>query len=255
MAERIAVWLRDNHHSPVLHIQKQVPLYSSNPNDRSVVPIHHLSYASAAEITGARWANARVLNEYTISRDLERNGVPVWVYNPFEPLGPKSIISAHGNREPKVLFVDGRDHVSTVTVSWFAMSWPGLLAQLTDIFNQRDVSIDSISSSETEVTFTIYNSLDEYEKSALWEVLHRALWEEYDVAVKNNLWLIYCIGDNLSGNPGLLWKIGATLAEVWIDIECISQSRGQRAVTIWVSSENLWKWVDILHKRLIEEHN
>lgn len=55
MAERVAVGLSDLGHSPILHIQKQVPLLSSNPNNiPSAQPIQNLSYQSAAEITGAR---------------------------------------------------------------------------------------------------------------------------------------------------------------------------------------------------------
>ncbi len=51
--------------------------------------------------------------------------------------------------------------------------------------------------------------------------------------------MIYCIGDNLGGHPGILEKISGILAREGIDIECVTQSRGQRAVTIGVSSENL----------------
>ena len=65
--------------------------------------------------------------------------------------------------------------------------------------------------------------------------------------------MIYCIGDNLSGHPGLLEEISGILAKNGIDIEFVTQSRGQRAVTIGVSSENLRKGIELLHQFLIEE--
>ncbi len=50
-------------------------------------------------------------------------------------------------------------------------------------------------------------------------------------------------------------KISTALADANIDIECLSQSRGQRAVTIGVSSENLQNAIDVLHETLIENKN
>lgn len=252
MAERIAVWLSDLGHSPILHIQKQVPLLSSHPgNTTGTRVISDMSHWTAAEITGARWANAQVLNEHTISSDLAKRNIPVWVYNPFDTTSGKSIISENGNPNSWILFIDGRDHVSTITVSGFAMSWAGLLSKLTTVFLEQKISIDSISSSETEVTFTAYGELSQENKMLLSRKIEEVLGEQYTIEVKNNLWLIYCIGDNLVWNPWLLSKITTILADESIDIECISQSRGQRAVTIGVHSDNLKKGVQILHENLI----
>jgi aspartokinase/homoserine dehydrogenase 1 len=253
MAERIAVGLANLGQDPILHIQKQVPLLSSNPNfTRDAEPIENLSYWSAAEITGTHGANAQVLNGHTISRELAENHIPVWVYNPFIENGPRSVISEDGNPNSGIQFVDGRDHLSTITVSGFAMSWPGLLSRLTEFFTRQWVAIDSISSSETEVTFTTYNALSEFDRSEIWSWLGHNLGNEYTVNINNNLGMIYCIGDNLSWNPGLLEEITWVLGSAGVDIECITQSRGQRAVTIGVSSENLRRGVELLHNALIK---
>ena len=255
-AERTAVGLANLWHSPILHIQKQVPMYSSHPgNIDNVSPIRDISYWTAAEITGARGANAQVLNEHTITRELTERNIPIWVYNPFEIDAPKTTISQWWSSETGIQFVDSRDHVSTITVSGFAMSWSGLLARLTDLFARQSLSIDSISASETEVTFTTYNILSEYEKSELWSKINATLWSEYSIEIKNNIAMIYCIWDNLSGHPGLLEKITGALARAGIDIECVSQSRWQRAVTIGVSSANLREGVKVLHARLIENRD
>ena len=255
-AERTAVGLANLWHSPILHIQKQVPMYSSHPgNISSVRPLWDISYWTAAEITGARGANAQVLNEHTITKELTMRKIPIWVYNPFETNTPKTTISQWWSSETGIQFVDSRDHVSTITVSGFAMSWSGLLARLTDLFARGSLSIDSISASETEVTFTTYNTLTEYEKSELWSKINTTLWSEYSIEIKNNIGMIYCIWDNLSGHPGLLEKITGTLARAGIDIECVSQSRWQRAITIGVSSTNLREGVKVLHARLIENRD
>jgi len=174
MAERIAVWLSDNGMKSILHIQKQLPLLSSDPRkikDAQVIP--QLSYFSAAEITGARGANAQVLNGHTITRDLVAGDIPVWVYNPFDENSPKSTISKNDSNNSRVLFVDGRNHVSTVSVSGFWMEWPWLMNHLSEFFLEQWIAIDSISSSETEVTFTIYKNLTHEEQiniqSLLWK--------------------------------------------------------------------------------------
>lgn len=64
------------------------------------------------------------------------NNIPVWVYNPFEQDGAKSIISALGSSESGILFVDGRDHVNTITLSGFGMEGPGLLSGMTQFFTR-----------------------------------------------------------------------------------------------------------------------
>ncbi len=255
-AERTAVGLANLWHTPILHIQKQVPMYSSHPvHIDDVRPLWDISYWTAAEITGSRGANAQVLNENTITRELTAHNIPIWVYNPFEPNAPKTTISQPWSSETGIQFIDSRDHVSTITISGFAMSWPGLLAQLTDLFVRQNISIDSISSSETEVTFTAYGEMNEEKKTTLSNILSGSLGDEYIVNIKNNLGLIYCIWDNLAGHPGLLEKITGTLAQADIDIECISQSRWQRAVTIGVSSSHLKQWVKTLHAKLIENRD
>lgn len=256
MAERVAVWLAELGHEPILHIQKQDALRSSNPTNRQNTQIlENLSYFSAAEITGARGANAQVLNENTITRDLVENKIPVWVYNPFEKDGPKSVISKKWSEKSSIQFIDGRDHVSTIAISGFSMSWPWLLARVSDVLAKENISIDSIVSSETEFTLTTYHHLDQSTKKTLEHKLQGEIGEDYSVNIKNNLWLIYCIGDNLTGHPGQMEKISKALAGANIDIECLSQSRGQRAVTIGVSSENLQNAIDVLHETLIENKN
>lgn len=162
MAERIAVGLAKHGHKPILHIQKQVSLLSSNPrNIKDVRAITALTYESAAEMTGTHGANAKVLNEHTISREIAKHAIPVEVYNPFEEDAPHTIISRKGSTQPGILFVDGREHVSTVTVSGFSMSGTGLLERLSHVFTSHNLAIDSVSSSETEVTFTLYSNLNE----------------------------------------------------------------------------------------------
>jgi aspartate kinase len=256
MAERIAVGLADLGHTPTLHIQKQVPMYSSHPGHiDNVRSLWDISYWTAAEITGSRGANAQVLNEHTITRELTAKNIPIWVYNPFVVDAPKTTISESWSTESGIQFIDSRDHVSTITVSGFAMSWPGLLSQLTDLFARRSLSIDSISASETEVTFTTYDTLTDDEKNKVWSDIHTTLWDEYSIDIRNNIGMIYCIWDNLSGHPGLLEKITGTLAQSGIDIEYISQSRWQRAITIGVGSTNLREGVKVLHARLIENRD
>jgi aspartate kinase len=254
MAERTAVWLARLGMNPTLHIQKQVALLSSNPKQIPMAEvIERLSYKSAAEITWARWANAQVLNEHTISPELARQSIPVHVYNPFEVDAKSSVISREWNSDSGIQFIDSRDHVTTITVSGFAMSGPGLLTTLSWILSESGISVDSISSSETEVTFSAYGDIPPFEQTELYKKISHVLGEDYEVRIENNLWLIYCIGDHLAGHPGILERISATLARSGIDIECVTQSRGQRAVTVGVRSDSLSIATKLLHEEFIEK--
>lgn len=68
------------------------------------------------------------------------------------------------------------------------MSAPGLLSNLTDLFAGSGISIDSISSSETEVTFTTYGILTPYLQTSLSEHIQKRLPDAgFSVEVKNNL--------------------------------------------------------------------
>jgi aspartate kinase len=255
-AERVAVGLANLWHDTILHIQKQVPMYSSHPGNMPTAKVlDAISYRSAAEITGSWGANAQVLNEHTVSDDLVAHNIPVWVYNPFEKDAPRTIISAKGSNEQGVQFVDKKENISTVTISSYSMSKPGILELITNCFKELWIPIGIPSGSETAVSLTTYRALDDAEKNTLSANIKRALWGVGEVNITDTFWLIYCIGDHLEWHPGILAKITKIIAEANIDIKYASQPVWQWAVVIGVNSEDLERWTNLLHAALITQKN
>jgi hypothetical protein len=58
---------------------------------------------------------------------------------------------------------------------------------VSDVLAQRSLSIDSISSSGTEITITTYKHLDAADESELLQELNRLGSGQYNANIKNNL--------------------------------------------------------------------
>jgi aspartokinase len=101
-------------------------------------------------------------------------------------------------------------------------------------------SVDIISASETEVTFTIDGSKNITQKlDTLSERLriecniHKDTKMEF-VEYEMDRALVFCIGQHMRNNVGLLARASTILSENNINIELVSQGRLQRAMVFGV---------------------
>ena len=130
---------------------------------------------------------------------------------------------------------------------------------LTRLFSIVDdfFSVDIISTSETEVTFTIdwKNS-----KEDILEKMMQMIKEKFNmhgntsmefVEYKKDKALIFCVWQHMRDRIWLMAKATQVLWENGINIELLSQWRLQRAIIFWINSQDMKKAVNVLHKELI----
>jgi diaminopimelate decarboxylase/aspartate kinase len=138
-----------------LEIWTDVPgMFSANPK---VVPgarlLRHLSYAEAQEIAST---GGSVLHPRSIA-PCRRHGIPLRVLCTLQPELPGTLVSADARSDvPQVKAISGRSRVTLVSMETLGM-WHevGFLADAFRCFSELGLSIDLVSTSETNVTVTL----------------------------------------------------------------------------------------------------
>jgi bifunctional diaminopimelate decarboxylase / aspartate kinase len=138
-------------------------LFTANP---ALLPsarlLRALDYDEAQEIASM---GARVLHPRSIP-PLRRHGIPLHVLSTDRPDAPGTVISAVGAAGgPQVKAISSRGGITLVSMDTVGM-WQevGFLARAFTVFAQHGLSIDSVSTSETNVTVSLdpgANLLDE----------------------------------------------------------------------------------------------
>lgn len=129
-------------------------LFTANP---ALIPsarlLRALTYEEAQEIAGM---GARVLHPRTIA-PLQLHGIPLHVLSTDRPDVPGTVVSASGPAGgPQVKAVSSRHGLTLVSMETVGM-WQqvGFLARAFEVFARHGLSVDSVSTSETNVTVTL----------------------------------------------------------------------------------------------------
>jgi diaminopimelate decarboxylase/aspartate kinase len=138
-----------------LEIWTDVPgMFSANPRDiPSARLLRVLDYDEAQEIASA---GAKVLHPRCIM-PVKQHGIPLHVYATQTPELEGTIITAHGGEgEPHVKAVTVKKGITLVSMETVGM-WHsvGFLADAFQIFKQHSMSVDLVSTSETNVTVSL----------------------------------------------------------------------------------------------------
>ena len=249
----------------VLEIQKSVkwllsadPRILKNPSDAKI--IKKLNYLMAREITWDSWAQAKLLHHQTLRSEVQEAWVKIHLFDPFGEDDGSWIINREDIdlskiKNTDVSFIWWRKNVTFFSISSGKMFEEGILAKLFSIVKDY-FSVDIVSASETEITFTMDSCwicderLEELkEKIREWFCLDN--WEMEFVEYTKNKSLIFCVWENLRNHVWLLAKTTWVLWKNNINIELASQWRLQRAMIFWIDSKDMVKAVNVLHDEFI----
>lgn len=150
--------------------------------------IERISYVEAAELA---WFGAKVLHPKTITPAVDRN-IPVRVLNTHNVTSAGTLITREGdasNNGPRAIAVKKGVTVLNMTSSKMLGAY-GFLARLFAIFEQLEVSVDLITTSEVSVSVTID------EKHNLKQLVER-IAPVADVEVLDNQSIVAVVGRNL----------------------------------------------------------
>lgn len=256
-AAMTAVGLSDSYWV-TLEIQKSVLwILSSDPRivKKNNKLIESIDYLTAKEITWARGAQAKLLNHQVLRKELQSANIKVRLFDPFSD-SKWTLISKHKNPEASwVEYIGWRKNVIFFTISSWKMSWAWVVSKIFSIVKEYS-SLDIISSSETEVTFTLDSWINRKILKKMSEEIREVLeikedWYENFVEFVENKALIFCVWQNLHHNKWILGKAATILSEWDINIEVVSQWRMERAIAFWIEGKNMEKAIKLLHKGLI----
>lgn len=231
-----------------LEIWTDVPgLFSANPR---AVPearlLRNLDYDEAQEIATT---GAKVLHPRCIA-PVRRHGIPLRVrYTPDPDMAGTDIGPGSGNTEARVKAVSSRDGVMLVSMETVGM-WQevGFLARAFDCFRRHGLSVDLVSTSETNVTVSLDADANDLRETVLADLLD-------DLGGFCRARLIRdCSTVSLVGRRirSILHRLGPALA-VFEErhIHLLSQAANDLNFTAVIESGEAPRLVEQLHRELI----
>ncbi|MDP2090269.1 MAG: hypothetical protein Q8K30_01605 [Candidatus Gracilibacteria bacterium] len=243
----------------ILEIQKSVKgMLSVDPgllDSGKPKLIQKIDYLTAKEITGIRGAQAKLLHNQVLRRELQEAGIVVHLFDPFKNTKGTIISREKDKNSSGVEFIGGRDNVTFFSVSSGKMSSKGVIADVFSIVKEY-CSVDIISTSETEISFTIDSGLNTNRLEEISTKIRNKLGIKengYEDFVKYEPFkaLVFCVGQNLSNNLGSLGRAASALSNAGINIEMVSQGIMERAMIFGIQGNKLKQAINVLHDEFI----
>ncbi|HEX6179058.1 MAG TPA: lysine-sensitive aspartokinase 3 [Thermoanaerobaculia bacterium] len=203
--------------------------------------IEKISYVEAAELA---WFGAKVLHPKTIAPAVELN-IPVRVLNTHNVSSPGTVVTAEGDQRdsgPRAVAVKKGVTVLHMTATQMLGAY-GFLARLFTIFEELEVSVDLITTSEVSVSVTI----DERHNM---EKLVERLKAVATVEVLDNQCIVAVVGRNLMQDS----EVGARIFEAMRGIPMAMFSLGTSGLnlSIVIDEKDADRAVKSIHAVLFE---
>jgi aspartate kinase len=204
--------------------------------------IDRLSYLEAAELA---WFGAKVLHPRTIAPAVAQR-IPVRVLNTHNVASPGTLITDEGDaREaagPRAVAVKRAVTVVHMTSNKM-LGAHGFLARLFAVFEQLEISVDLITTSEVSVSVTID------EKHNLQQLIER-LAPVADVEVRENQCIVAIVGRNLMRDSGVAARVFEAIRGISVSMFSLGTSGLNLSIVIDESDAD--RAVRVIHAALFE---
>jgi aspartate kinase len=203
--------------------------------------IERISYVEAAELA---WFGAKVLHPKTIAPAVEQN-IPVRVLNTHNVASQGTLVSAEGDERyggPRAIALKKGITVVHMTSNKM-LGAHGFLARLFAIFEQLEVSVDLITTSEVSVSVTLDEKHD-------LQQLEERLRPVADVDIRENQCIVAVIGRNLMSDS----EVGARIFDALrgVPISMFSLGTSGLNLSIVVGEKDADRAVKSIHRALFE---
>lgn len=238
-----AALIAEGVHADILEIWTDVAgIATTDPRIcKSAKPIDEISFKEASELATF---GAKILHPATLLPAM-RKEIPTFVGSSFEAQAKGTWVKREVDQHPLIRAMALRRHQILVTLSTPEMLHAhGFLFQIFKIFNDHQVSIDAITTSEISVSVTLDDS------TLLNKKLISDLEKIAEVKVEEKLCLISLIGNNINHTPGLAKKIFSTISDINVRMICLGASKHN--FCFLVSEEQGEPAIQQLHKAFIE---
>ncbi len=215
-------------------------MYTSDPrfiNGTKSIP--EISFGEAAELA---YFGAKVLHPTTIQPAVERN-IPVLVKNTFEPEHPGTTIRIDAPKNGDIRAIAFKKDITVITVTSTRMLLAhGFMARVFGVFEQHQVSVDLVTTSEVSISITVDNlkNLD---------AVVADLQKFAQVKVRSGQALICLVGQGLIDAKGVMNNAFTALREIPIHMIC--QGSSDLNMSIVVDNVDVIPAVQALHDQFV----
>ena len=215
------------------------------PSARLIKTLH---YREAQEIASA---GGGILHPRSIS-PVRASGIPLFLKCTTHPEWEGSVISnAQGDDEPQLKAISHRNGITLVSMESMEM-WHqvGFLADAFNVFREHGLSVDLISTSESNVTVSVDVGANVTDRAAI-EALAEDLRKLCKVTVIGDCAAITLVGRRIRT---ILHELGPVL-EIFQEqqVHLVTQAANDLNLTFVVSSEHAYKLVQHLHGLLVNK--
>lgn len=215
-------------------------MYTSDPRFiKNTHSIPHISFGEAAELA---YFGAKVLHPATIQPAVERN-IPVLVKNTFDPEHPGTTIQLEAPHSGKIRAIAFKKDILVITVHSTSMLLAhGFIARVFTVFEQHQVSVDLVSTSEVSISITVDNP--KHIDAVVVDLKKFA-----EVSVRSGQALICLVGQDLIDAKGLMKRAFTALED--IPVHMISQGSSDLNMSIVIDNDDVIRAVQVLHDTFI----
>lgn len=230
-----------------LEIWTDVPgIFTANPRHvNNARLLKQLNYDEAQEMASA---GAKVLHPRAI-RPAQISSIPVYIRSTIEPDIDGTVINDVENRWGMVKAITAKENITLISMESQGM-WQqaGFLADIFAIFKQHQVSVDLVSTSETNITVSL-DSLTQVISEKQIKNLSRDLSNMCRVNIMSNCSAVSIVGKNVRA---ILHKIAPAFSifETY-KVYLLSQAASDLNLTFVIDDEHCNKVITALHELLI----
>jgi len=196
-----------------------------------------ISFDEAAELA---YFGAKVLHPATVLPAIQKN-IPVYVLNSLNPSCEGTKITARGPKCSNIFKAIALKKKTTIVdvAAPRRLLVHGYLKSIFDVFNDHEVSVDVVSTSEVAVSLTV-------ETNEQIPALAADLAKLADVKYEARKAIVCLVGENLRDTPGMAAKVFGILEDV--KIRMISQGASEINLTFVIEEDEATEVVRRLHK-------
>ena len=168
--------------------------------------------------------------------------IPVRVLNTFNPSGKGTLILRKTDKHADITAVTSKSNIYVININSARMLLAyGFLHHVFKLFDEYEVPVDLIATSEVNVSVTV-------EKQFVIEELVEKLKQFANVEVLSDRTSISIVGNGIRSTPGMGGKIFSILGKKGVNVEMSSQSYADVNMSIVIKSERLTDAVLALHE-------
>lgn len=207
--------------------------------DARTIPI--VSFGEASELA---YLGAKVLHPKTIIPVVNRN-IPVRVLNTYSPEKEgTTILMAPREDAPTITSIACKKSISAINIHSPRMfQMHGFLHKIFKTFDEHNVSVDMISTSEVDVSVTVDTRTHGNLPALLGEIGRMA-----ETSIENGKACISVVGRSIKRTPGISSRIFTALAAERINVEMISQGASEINIGLVIREDQADSAIRALHR-------